>query len=160
MRFTWDPVKSERNLRTRGLSLADAALSSTFSPFGRPMREKRNGTGNSSRAKTPVRLKESKSPTRGRTDWARVDATTDVEIAEQIRQNPDDVEFTDEMFAHARWVMPVKKVPISFRVDPDVLAFFKAAGTGYQSRMNAVLRGYMRGKAGSSVAKSGKTKTG
>lgn len=25
MRFTWDPVKSERNLRTRGLSFADAA---------------------------------------------------------------------------------------------------------------------------------------
>ena len=124
------------------------------------MREKRNGTGNSSRAKTPVRRKENKSPARGRTDWVRVDATTDVEIAEQIRQNPDDVEFTDEMFAQARWVMPVKKVPISFRVDPDVLAFFKAAGTGYQSRMNAVLRGYMRGKADSSVAKSGKTKTG
>ena len=124
------------------------------------MREMRNGTGNSSRAKTPVRRKESKSPARGRTDWARIDSTTDVEIAEQIRQNPDDVEFTDEMFAQAHWVMPVKKVPISFRVDPDVLAFFKAAGTGYQSRMNAVLRGYMRGKAGSNVAKSGKTKTG
>ena len=124
------------------------------------MREMRNGTGNSSRAKTPVWRKESKSPARGRTDWVRVDATTDVEIAEQIRQNPDDVEFTDEMFAQVQWVMPEKKVPISFRVDPDVLAFFKAAGTGYQSRMNAVLRGYMRGKAGCSVAKSGKTKTG
>lgn len=79
-----------------------------------------------------------------RTDWARVDATTDEEIAEQIRQNPDDVEFTDEMLADAEWVMPEKKVPISFRVDPDVLAFFKTGGGGYQSRMNAVLRSYMR----------------
>lgn len=124
------------------------------------MREKRNGTENFSRAKTPVRRKESKSPTRGRTDWARVDATTDVEIAEQIRQSPDDVEFTDEMFAQAQWMKPVKKVPISFRVDPDVLAFFKTAGGGYQSRMNAVLRSYMRGKPGSRPAKSGKAKTG
>jgi uncharacterized protein (DUF4415 family) len=78
-------------------------------------------------------------------DWARVDATTDAEIAAHIQANPDEVEFTDEMLAAARWVMPAKKVPISFRVDPDVLAFFRAGGDGYQSRMNAVLRGYMRG---------------
>ena len=50
------------------------------------------------------------------------------------------------MLAAARWVMPEKKVPISFRVDPDVLAFFRGGGEGYQSRMNAVLRGYMRGQ--------------
>jgi len=86
-----------------------------------------------------------KSRRRVQTNWARVDATTDRDIAEQIRRNPDDVEFTDEMFAAARWVMPAKKVPISFRVDPDVLAFFKRGGDGYQSRMNAVLRGYVQG---------------
>ena len=128
--------------------------------FGNPMQEKRSDTGNSSHAKTSVRRKESNRPIRAQTDWARVDVTTDAEIAEQIRQDPDDVEFTDEMFAEARWVMPEKKVPISFRVDPDVLAFFKAAGGGYQSRMNAVLRVYMRGQTGSPTAKSGKRKTG
>lgn len=74
-----------------------------------------------------------------------MDATTDEEIAKQIASNPEDVEFTDEMLASAYWVAPAKKVPISFRVDPDVLEFFRAAGAGYQSRMNAVLRGYMRG---------------
>lgn len=102
---------------------------------------KRSGTKQRSRrsAAAPKRTN------RGRTDWARLDATTDAEIAEQILRNPDDVEFTDEMLAAARWVMPEKKVPISFRVDPDVLAFFKSEGDGYQSRMNAVLRGYMRG---------------
>ena len=51
------------------------------------------------------------------------------------------------MLAAAHWVMPQKKIPISFRVDPDVLAFFKRDGEGYQSRMNAVLRGYMRGRS-------------
>lgn len=35
------------------------------------------------------------------------------------------------------------KQPISFRVDPDVLDFFKADGPRYQTRMNAVLRAYM-----------------
>jgi uncharacterized protein (DUF4415 family) len=100
---------------------------------------KRNGTKRRSQRKAARR------PARGHVDWARVDATTDEEIAEQVRANPDDVEFTDEMLAEARWVMPEKKVPISFRVDPDVLEFFKSDGEGYQSRMNAVLRGYMRG---------------
>lgn len=60
------------------------------------------------------------------------------------------------MLAAARWVMPGKKMPISFRVDPDVLAFFKAGGDGYQSRMNAVLRGYVRGQG----PKSGKRRAG
>lgn len=31
---------------------------------------------------------------------------------------------------------------ISLRVDADVLEWFKAAGPGYQTRMNAVLRAY------------------
>lgn len=35
------------------------------------------------------------------------------------------------------------KLPLSLRVDPDVLAFFKSLGKGYQTRMNAVLRSYM-----------------
>lgn len=105
---------------------------------------KRNGTKRRSSVKAAV----GKRMKRGRTEWARVDATTDADIGEQIRANADDVEFTDEMFAAARWVMPEKKVPISFRVDPDVLEFFKSDGDGYQSRMNAVLRGYMRGHRG------------
>lgn len=37
---------------------------------------------------------------------------------------------------------PAKK-PISLRVDPEVLEFFKEGGSGYQTRMNAVLRAYM-----------------
>ena len=32
----------------------------------------------------------------------------------------------------------------SLRLDPDVLAWFKAQGKGYQTRMNAVLRAYMK----------------
>jgi uncharacterized protein (DUF4415 family) len=34
------------------------------------------------------------------------------------------------------------KVPITLRVDPDVLEWFKHEGEGYQTRMNAVLRAY------------------
>jgi uncharacterized protein (DUF4415 family) len=78
------------------------------------------------------------------TDFERLDPMTDVDIARQVLEDVSVApEFTDEMVAQARWVAPKKKVPISFRVDPDVLKFFKAEGEGYQSRMNAVLRAYM-----------------
>ncbi|MES2097862.1 MAG: BrnA antitoxin family protein [Pseudomonadota bacterium] len=35
---------------------------------------------------------------------------------------------------------PDPKVQVSLRIDPDVLAAFKASGAGWQSRMNAALR--------------------
>jgi uncharacterized protein (DUF4415 family) len=41
-------------------------------------------------------------------------------------------------------VLPEPKAAISIRLDTDVLAFFKAGGAGYQSRINAVLRSYMK----------------
>jgi uncharacterized protein (DUF4415 family) len=40
--------------------------------------------------------------------------------------------------------MPPSKEAISFRVDADVLEWFRAAGPRYQTRMNAVLRSYVR----------------
>jgi uncharacterized protein (DUF4415 family) len=36
----------------------------------------------------------------------------------------------------------VPKVPVTLRIDPDVLEWFKHEGEGYQTRMNAVLRAY------------------
>lgn len=38
-------------------------------------------------------------------------------------------------------VLPPKE-SISLRVDADVLEWFRASGSGYQSRMNAVLRAF------------------
>ncbi|NVJ94328.1 MAG: BrnA antitoxin family protein [Marivivens sp.] len=40
--------------------------------------------------------------------------------------------------------LPEPKQAISLRVDRDVLEFFKSGGKGYQTRMNAVLRAYMK----------------
>lgn len=39
---------------------------------------------------------------------------------------------------------PVPKVAISIRLDEDVLQWFKDQGPGYQSRINAVLRAYVK----------------
>jgi uncharacterized protein (DUF4415 family) len=43
---------------------------------------------------------------------------------------------------HSEYFKPVKKA-VQIRLDADVLAWFKAYGKGYQSRINAVLREVM-----------------
>lgn len=42
------------------------------------------------------------------------------------------------------------KQQITLRVDADIVNFFKKSGARYQSRMNAVLREYVRAQQGSS----------
>jgi uncharacterized protein (DUF4415 family) len=106
----------------------------------------------SSRRDAPAGAKEENITTsskgdirRGKTDWAAVDALTDQEIAEAVRKDPDAVPL-DVDWSKAELVIPTKKQAISIRVDQDVLDFFKQQGTGYQRRMNAVLRSYMQQK--------------
>ena len=66
---------------------------------------------------------------------------TDVEIA---RTAPDELrDLPADFWDKAVPVLPAAKVPISLRVDADVLEFFRESGPRYQSRMNAVLRSYM-----------------
>ena len=57
-------------------------------------------------------------------------------------------ELTDEQLAEMRpaaLYRPIKH-QITARLDADVLAWLKAGGQGYQTRMNAVLRAYMLAK--------------
>ncbi len=79
-----------------------------------------------------------------RTDWARVDALSDEDIERAMRDDPDWAEFIDIDWSNAEWVIPVTKKSISIRLDEDVIDFFKASGKGYQTRINAVLRHYMK----------------
>ena len=83
-------------------------------------------------------------PKRHKTDWARVDALTDDDIEADIKSDPDAAPILDgEWFLKAKLVMPETKVPISLRLDREVLNWFKARGARYQSRMNAVLKAYV-----------------
>lgn len=84
-------------------------------------------------------------PSRGKTDWAAVDALTDQQIEEAARNDPDAVPL-DFNWDEAVLVIPPKKQAISIRVDEDVLDYFKHEGDGYQRRINAVLRSYMTQK--------------
>lgn len=55
--------------------------------------------------------------------------------------------WTPEMFARAIVRKGLRPAPtkslLSLRIDSDVLAWFRAQGRRYQSRMNALLRAFM-----------------
>jgi uncharacterized protein (DUF4415 family) len=81
---------------------------------------------------------------KGETDWARLDAMTDEDIERAVAEDPDAAPFwTDEDWANARVVWPQGKAPVTLRLDRDIIAWFKTHGRGYQTRINAVLRGYV-----------------
>jgi uncharacterized protein (DUF4415 family) len=46
-----------------------------------------------------------------------------------------------------KFYRPIKK-PVTIRVDADVLAWLKRQGSGYQTRINKLLREAMEGKRG------------
>jgi uncharacterized protein (DUF4415 family) len=53
-------------------------------------------------------------------------------------------ELGEEWFAKAVLVYPDRKTLVSLRLDPEVLVWFKRQGKGYQTRINAVLRAYVK----------------
>jgi uncharacterized protein (DUF4415 family) len=94
-------------------------------------------------------------------DLAKVDATTDDDIARQIAEDPDTApELTDEWFDKAdlhygeallrrgrgRPVLDSPKKLVSLRLDRDVIDRFRAGGPGWQSRVNAALRKHLWGE--------------
>ena len=87
---------------------------------------------------------------------AKIDATTDDEIARQIVEDPDTApELTKDFFEHAeiweggRYVGRGRggrpkgsgaKELVTLRLDRDMLAVFRASGPGWQTRLNDALR--------------------
>jgi uncharacterized protein (DUF4415 family) len=76
------------------------------------------------------------------TDFARLDAMTDEEI-----DTSEIPELSPEFFARAivrRGLQPVEpKAQLTIRVDREVLEWFRQQGSGYQTRINALMRAYM-----------------
>jgi uncharacterized protein (DUF4415 family) len=79
-----------------------------------------------------------------KTDWARVDATTQAEVEAQIAEDPDDW-IADAGGVLIRGIPPrPTKERVNIRLDRDVLDFFRATGPGYQTRINEVLKVFVR----------------
>lgn len=84
---------------------------------------------------------------KGKTDWAKLKAMPDSAIRftkDAPRTSPED--WADAV-AHRGLPLPVRKEQIALRVDAEVLAWFRAQGSGWQTRMNEVLKAYWKAMA-------------
>lgn len=75
-----------------------------------------------------------------KSDLARVDALKDEEI--DYSEIPDLSALGEEFWKKAVVKRAEPKAQVTIRMDREVLDWFKAQGTGYQTRINAVLRAY------------------
>ena len=79
-----------------------------------------------------------------RTDWAKVNATTETQLEVSIAADPDEAHEAD--WTKAALGMPPRKQDIHIRLDADVLGWFKGTGKGYQTRINNVLRAFVESR--------------
>jgi uncharacterized protein (DUF4415 family) len=88
------------------------------------------------------------------TDWARVNAKTESDLAADTVADPAWSGIDDEWVKSAKIANGVLTRPtqnkrqVTMRFDADVLEFFKTSGRGWQGRMNAVLRRFMERRHG------------
>ena len=81
---------------------------------------------------------------RGKTDWKRLRGLRDADIRKAAKSDPDAAPVASpEWFRRAKLLEPQPKMPVSIRLDEDVVKWFRARGRGYQTRINAVLRAYV-----------------
>ena len=88
-------------------------------------------------------MKKRSTTKKSETDWKRIDAMKDEDI-----DFSDIPEATPEMFARAvlrRNFEPIpRKKQLTLRVDSDVVEWYRKQGRGYQTKINALLRAYMK----------------
>ena len=78
----------------------------------------------------------------GETDFKRLRQMRDADI------DDSDIPKLDRSFwKHAKLTLPEPKDRLTIRVDHDVVEWLKRAGSGYQTRINAILRSYMRAQS-------------
>lgn len=70
---------------------------------------------------------------KSQTDWKRIDSMKDEGI-----DFSDIPELDGNFFKNAKIVLPEPKAPITLRVEPDVLEWYKSIGVKYQTLMHAV----------------------
>lgn len=94
-------------------------------------------------------MKAKSSKKKSKTDWDKLHAMPNKGI-----DYSDIPPLDSEFFRKGELRMPKSKPLISIRIDPDVLEWFKSQGTGYQTRINAVLRMYMEAQRPNKPLKS------
>jgi len=76
---------------------------------------------------------------KSKTNWEKLNQTNDRSI-----NYTDSPATTEDFWKDAELVIPAHKIHLSLRLDDDIVEFFKKKGHGYQTRINAVLKSYVR----------------
>jgi uncharacterized protein (DUF4415 family) len=76
-------------------------------------------------------------------DWAKAAAATSREIEAQVATDPDEAGMVVD-WGSVAVELPKPKADLHMRVDRDVLDYFRSTGKGYQTRINAILRSYVK----------------
>ncbi|MEP6719112.1 MAG: BrnA antitoxin family protein [bacterium] len=88
-------------------------------------------------------MKKRSTTRKSETDWKRIDAMKDEDI--DLSETP---EVTPEMFAREvlrRNFQPIpRQKQLTLRIDSDMVEWYKKQGRGYQTKINALLRAYMK----------------
>jgi len=79
-----------------------------------------------------------------KTDFARLAAMTEEEIERKGLEQLEEDGIAPDWWVNAVAVRPDTKKLISLRLDNDVIDWFRAQGPGYQTRINAVLKAYIK----------------
>jgi uncharacterized protein (DUF4415 family) len=99
--------------------------------------------GERNRTNAATTGKTSKAKRAAATDWNKLRHISDARIRRGIASDPE-VHPTDEAFwKDAKVVWPTPKTIVTMRLDADLLAWFRQQ-RGYQTRINAILRAYMK----------------
>ena len=77
------------------------------------------------------------------TDWAKLRRRSAASIRKAIAADPDAHATDAEFWKSAKVVMPTPKEIVTMRLDADLLRWFRQQ-RGYQTRINAILRAYMK----------------
>jgi uncharacterized protein (DUF4415 family) len=77
------------------------------------------------------------------TDWEVLRARSDAAIRAGIEADTEARATDEEFWKDAKVVMPTPKEVVTMRLDADLLEWFRQQ-KGYQTRINAILRAYMK----------------
>lgn len=80
------------------------------------------------------------------TDLKKLDALEDDDIKQAVNNDPDAAPIPKTLKCVMRGLQKGStKIPVSIRLTPDVVEYFKASGKGWQSRIDQVLINHMMG---------------
>jgi uncharacterized protein (DUF4415 family) len=151
----YDEKKRQANLIKHGLDLANAHL--VYDAPGKIALCSLRRTFGSFHCDAPQKRRGNAMTTSSKTDWDRVkrEADADAPITPDAEDlyNPNDEEAVDAFFDQAvvkrRGERGPQKTPVkervSLRLSSEVVDYFKAGGSGWQTRLDQALKEYVSG---------------